>query len=246
MASQIVHAFADAAGVALTEQEFVERGIRRSVVLQRLRGSFHYTRALVSASVSDEAAARLPRCPDPSDRSLSKRQWEREVQRWRRELAHFVSSDGRAWSSDAVTPGDVAEVRDASLVWALRCFGLPVQPVGPGPLWVLRDGNTLLQPFGFHLQSASLRTGRPGCYLLGTRACVVPLVLNPAREMFDISTPTEPRLVDLMHYWDHDHVHLYWIANGPAHVIASFSGGGPEESAAPARAVPSASDAAVN
>ncbi len=87
-----------------------------------------------------------------------------DVQRNRvREIFHMEAHD--PLGSHSQSP----QVKDVCLVVALQSLGLPVQPIRPGPLRAMRDGNELLCPWGLTLEFTQVDAVSTGLYVVWTR-----------------------------------------------------------------------------
>ena len=72
----------------LTEEEYQRRHEKRGNVVHSVRATQEYERM----SWYRDAGIPAPTTPDPHDRQISKRQWELEMSRWRKNLREYWPS----------------------------------------------------------------------------------------------------------------------------------------------------------
>ena len=166
---------------AASEEDWERRIAHRTTGVLAVKDTSIYLDCLRLDDSLGGAIRHRPLTPDPSDRSISKRNWEQGMMAWRRSLAVFAGSATRHWLVDSALPSGDHHARDASLVLALAALGFPSAQVHDGPFWVLRDGNALLAPHGRRLVPANLRTLVDGDYLLATPTLFVPLRVAGSR-----------------------------------------------------------------
>ena len=166
---------------AASEEDWQRRLAHRTTGVVAVKDTTIYLDCLRLDETLGGAVRVRPTTPDPSDRSISKRNWEQGMMAWRRSLAVFAGSATRHWLVDPALPSGDHHARDASLVFALAALGFPSAHVPDGPLWVLRDGNSLLAPHARRLVPANLRTLVDGDYLIATPTLFIPLRVAGSR-----------------------------------------------------------------
>jgi hypothetical protein len=112
---------------------------KRSDTIAAIKRTPEYMRC--SVLLSHGMIRAVPQGSDSADCTISKRSWERGVQKWRHTL--------RAVADMPVT------LHGICLAWALWKFGVPVLPRRDGPFFALADGNELLAPWGLCLLRVS-------------------------------------------------------------------------------------------
>ena len=146
------------------DAEWDRREHKRLSAVGYVKATEMYSRLLVVSGTGELADNRRPRTPDPFDRTLSKRHWERKCADWRMSLR----SINQEFGPTPMLGDDSTGYMQVCLVNALRRHGIPVVAPRDGPFWALRDGNTFLMPFGMELVHIGHRPLPRGRYVMWT------------------------------------------------------------------------------
>ena len=144
------------------EDEWMRRHAKRMSIVESTKKSPEYEHMLRCGPIMQVLDESRPPTPDPTDRRLSKRQWEHTVMNWRHDLQRWTTRMDVDAHTDAVKHPE-EKWNDDCLRVAIRCHDIPVRCHRHGPLWALWDGNAMLAPHGMrlvHMASESLSPGR--------------------------------------------------------------------------------------
>merc|ERR1712039_379949 len=75
----------------VAEEDWQRRIQHRSAAVHYIKSTATYQKLAVAREQGLAEAATRPRTPDPTDRSVSKRDWEKSVQKWRSELQSWAN-----------------------------------------------------------------------------------------------------------------------------------------------------------